>query len=306
MSVALEHCFLCGAANLRQVYVARDRHYGIPGLYRIVRCATCSLMFLNPMYTDQELSVLYPVDYYAYQDKFTSPRWKGIIKTLVGIRIGTMDPEFRVPGKMLDLGCGTGWFLQEMRHRGWEVYGVEINRAAAELGRKNAALNIFPGTLRQAKFAADTFDYIRANHSFEHISCPDDTLEEIYRVLRPGGKLLIGVPNVTGLNARLFRQYWWYLGAPVHPVTYSVKTLRMLLMKHDFEISKITCNSDYSGILGSLQIWLNRNNGRKSTEGALINSQVLKVVFQRAAKVVDLFGLGDAIEIIATKPELQS
>jgi SAM-dependent methyltransferase len=258
-------------------------------------------MFLNPMYSEEELSALYPADYYAYQDNFRRRRWKEILKAVVGFRIATKDPGFPAPGRMLDLGCGSGWFLRDMRDKGWEVHGVEINSAAAELGRRQAQLDIFAGTIQQANFPTDHFDYVRSNHSFEHITCPNETLEEIRRVLRPGGKLMIGVPNVAGLNARLFQEYWWYLGAPVHPFTYSVDTLSRFLKKHEFGILEVNYNSDCSGILGSVQIWLNRNNGRRSTEGALVNNPVLKIATQWMAKGVDLFRLGDAVEIVATK-----
>jgi len=301
MSAELRSCPLCGKEEFGLSFLARDRHYGISGLYRIVRCAHCSLMFLNPMLSDEELCALYPSDYYAYQDNSHFARWKEIAKMLVRFRIKTRDPEFAVPGRILDLGCGTGWYLRDMRAQGWDVYGVEINSAAAELGRTGAGLNIFAGTLRQASFPSDFFDYVRANHSFEHISCPGETLDEIRRILRPEGRLLIGVPNVAGLNARIFRQYWWYLGAPVHPFTYSARTLSQLLNKHSFAVERVVFNSDYSGILGSTQIWLNRKNGRKSTEGALITNPIFKIVCQWAAKFGDLFHLGDAIEITAMK-----
>jgi SAM-dependent methyltransferase len=301
MTMELKCCPLCETKNLQPVYLARDRHYGIPGTFKIVRCADCSLLFLNPMYSDEELSAFYPRDYYAYQNKSRQDPWKEILKRLAGLQIRTKDPQFPVPGRMLDLGCGTGWFLRGMREQGWEVHGVEINSAAAELGRKEACLNIFGGTLKQANFPSNYFDYLRANHSFEHISCPGETLDEIRRVLRPGGRLFLGVPNVAGLNARIFRQYWWYLGAPVHPFTYSVETLSRLLKKHHFCIQKVTYNSDYSGILGSLQIWLNHRNGRKSTVGLAMNNPILKVICHWTAKCIDFLKMGDAIEIVAVK-----
>lgn len=303
MTVELKFCPLCGAGTLGPLYLAKDRHYGIQGIYEIVRCGGCSLVFLNPMYSEQELSALYPTDYYAYQDNFSRSRWKELVKALLGFRIGTRDPAFHAPGRVLDLGCGSGWFLREMREMGWDTYGVEVSAPAAELGQKKAGLNIFAGTLQEAKFPANYFDYVRSNHSFEHISCPGDTLKEIYRVLKPGGLLLIGVPNVASLNAIIFREYWWYLGAPVHPFTYSVKTLSQFLTQHQFQVVHITYNSDYSGILGSCQIWANRKNGRMSTQGSLIRNPVLKVLSQWTAKCVDLFRAGDAIEIVATKPE---
>jgi SAM-dependent methyltransferase len=304
VSSELRKCPLCGSEALHSTYLAKDRHYGIPGRFHIVKCISCSLIFLNPLLGDEELSALYPADYYAYQDNMlNSSRWKEIAKRLMGIRIKTRDPKFTAPGRMLDLGCGTGWFLRDMREEGWDVYGVEINSAAAEVGGSEAGLNIFAGTLMEAKFPSNFFDYIRANHSFEHISCPGDTLDEIRRILRPGGKLLLGVPNVSGLNARLFGEYWWYLGAPVHPFTYSVKTLSRLLSKHAFEVEEVNYNSDYSGILGSSQIWLNRKNGRKSTEGSVYSNPLLKVLCHWIAKCIDAALLGDAIEIVAVRRE---
>jgi SAM-dependent methyltransferase len=301
VSYHLTHCPLCEGANQRQIYLAKDRHYGISGLYPIVHCTDCSLIFLNPMYSDTELSVLYPTTYYAYQDNFRRNRWKNLAKRMLGYRVRTLDPKFSKPGKMLDLGCGSGWFMCAMRDEGWETEGVEIDASAAELGRSKAGLSIFPGTLEQANFMSLGFDYVRSNHSFEHISCPGRTLDEIHRILRPEGLLFIGVPNVASLNARLFGQYWWYLGAPVHPFTYSTHTLCRLLQKHKFKVQRINYNSDWSGILGSFQIWLNRANGRKSGEGAMINNPLLKVLCHWTARLVDLFHLGDAIEITAMK-----
>jgi SAM-dependent methyltransferase len=190
-----------------------------------------------------------------------------------------------------------------MRDQGWRVDGVEISQAAAEVGRNMANLNIFSGGLTDARFPSNHFDYIRANHSFEHMCDPNETLNEIYRILKPGGRLLIGVPNQESLNSAVFGPYWWYRGAPVHPFTYSPSTLSRFLVKHGFNVNRVNYNSDYSGILGSLQIWANRNNGRRSTEGFLINSAPLKVICHWLAKIIDRLRVGDAIEIIATKLE---
>jgi SAM-dependent methyltransferase len=301
MSENLRSCPLCTATQLRELYVTRDRHYGISGSYRIVVCANCSLMFLNPMYSDQELAALYPSDYYAYQNRFESNRVKELLKKLLCFNITTRDPSFKSPGTFLDVGCGSGWFLEVMRSRGWMTHGVEISEAAARLGRESKNLQIYCGTLHDAKFPSESFDYVRSNHSFEHMSEPNEALDEMYRILKPNGKLFIGVPNVRSLNAQVFKRYWWYLGAPVHPFTYSVKTLSEMLARHKFEVCTVNYNSDYSGILGSFQIWSNRNTSRKSGEGLLINNPVLKLMCQWMAKFEDVLRLGDAIEVTASK-----
>src|SRR5713226_3205742 len=117
MSESLGSCPLCEATDLRELYITSDRHYGISGLYRVVRCANCSIVFLNPMYSDEELAALYPSDYYAYQEHSPTNRWKELAKRLLGYRIGTHDPHFETSGTVLDLGCGSGWFLEAMRAR---------------------------------------------------------------------------------------------------------------------------------------------------------------------------------------------
>lgn len=255
------------------------------------------------MYSDKELAALYPSHYYAYQDEFQIRKWKELARRLLGYRVGTKEPRFQAPGTILDLGCGSGWFLDRMQSRGWKTYGVEISEQAALLGREARGLQIFCGTLQDAKFSSECFDYVRANHSFEHISCPNETLDEIHRILKPQGKLLIGVPNVHSLNARVFKQYWWHLCAPVHTFNYSPDTLCRILLKHGFQLEKLSFNSDYFGILGSLQIWMNRKNGEKSMDGMLVNNYLLRFACQCAANLVDLAGQGDMIEITAVKAD---
>ena len=131
MSKLLSYCPLCAATEIKTMYQARDPHYGISGSYRIVRCANCSLVFLNPMYSDGELTALYPSDYYAYQDEVRGSLWKQRAKKLLGYWQGTREPRFNRPGTFLDIGCGSGAFVERMRDAGWRAQGVEVNEAAA-------------------------------------------------------------------------------------------------------------------------------------------------------------------------------
>src|SRR5262245_13376794 len=105
---------------------------------------------------------------------------------------------------MLDLGCGTGVFLAAMRDRGWNVNGVEFNPIAAKLGQETYGIEMYPGTLEQANYPAQTFDYVRSNHSFEHMLNPREVLREIRRIIKPNGTLFVGVPNVEGWAAKAF------------------------------------------------------------------------------------------------------
>jgi SAM-dependent methyltransferase len=255
------------------------------------------------MYSDEELSAFYPADYYAYHDDPKVPRWKGITKRLLGYWNGTREPRFETSGRFLDIGCGSGAFVARMVQQGWESYGVEVNRAAAELGQSKG-LGIRYGTLQQATLPANFFDYVRASHSLEHVSCPHETLAEIRRILKPSGILLIAVPNIDSLNARLFKKYWWHLCPPVHTFSYSESSLTRMLKQHGFVIRKVVFNSDYVGLLGSLQIWLNRRSDRTSVQGVVFRLIPLRVVCGWLQKALDILGKGDMIEVTACNDKL--
>ncbi len=192
--------------------------------------------------------------------------------------------------------------MQVMQAKGWKVCGVEPSAFGSGQGQ-SAGLDIFHGTLLAAKFQSNSFDYIRSNHSFEHMPNPVEVLNEIFRILKPQGKLFIGIPNMGSLPYRIFGRYWWYLGAPLHTYTYNVSNISMLLRRSGFSIDKVYFHSNYASLLGSLQIYLNRKNRRNSSEGKLIRNPLLMLISNIAMWVVDRIGQGDAIEVIATKPQ---
>ncbi len=292
-----EACALCGCARQSVLHVTRDRHYGIPGDFTVARCDDCQLVFLSPMPTEAQLASFYPDDFYAYQPHPKDSAGKRALKMLLSIEIRTLDPKFPQPGKVLDLGCGSGQFLAGYRERGWEVWGVEPSKKAAQYGREQYGLNIVGGTLLEARLPAGHFDYIRSNHSFEHVPNPNEVMRELRRLIKPDGLLHIGVPNIDSLNGRLFGKYWWYLGAPVHTFGYSVETLTRMAAKHGFERVRTQYNGDFSGVVGSLQIFLNRANGKPSSQGRLINSAPAKVLGHWTAGLINRFEQGDAIEL---------
>ena len=302
----LTHCPLCGNDEFSEIVQARDRHYGNSGLFPVVECDRCGLNFLNPTPTVDYLSCAYPVDYYAYQAPSRNlghPKWvKGFRKLLRSLTFyhshETGDPKFEKAGTMLDIGCGSGTFLASMRDKGWEVEGVELDGKAADRGLANG-LAIFAGTLDEARFPSAKFDYVRSNHSFEHIHNPKEILREIRRILKDDGRVFIGVPNVKSFAAKLYGTYWWYLGAPVHPFGYSPSTLTRMLEEQDFTVECVKYNSNAAGILGSLQLYLNRNNGKLGEDGPVFRSKLLMLVGYWAARMTDFVHTGDCIELIA-------
>jgi SAM-dependent methyltransferase len=306
MSYRLRECPLCGGRKFVPLLSARDYHYGNPGEYTQSQCIQCRLAFLDPMYDEQELAAFYPKNYYAFGDRFQVSHpdysFRARIWRFLGLReFPTKDPKFERPGRMLDVGCGSGWFIFQMREAGWDVTGVEPNVAAANFGKSEKGLNIIPGSLLDVTFPAGSFDYVRMNHSFEHMEHPNPVLDEAYRILADNGKLMIGVPNRDSLNARVFGRYWHHLALPVHTFSYSVRTLSRMLRKHNFEVKKVVFNTNPTPLLESIEMYLNREDASLSFKGRLTVSVAATILGNCAAQLQNFFRVADMIEITAAK-----
>jgi SAM-dependent methyltransferase len=295
-------CPLCRGQAAPHLVGTHDLHYGIDGQWNYQRCRDCRVVFLNPAPTALFLSSAYDDSYYSYQE-FAAPKaWQTWLRRAAGYNLGvTGDPVFASPGRILDIGCGSGEFLFRMKAAGWETHGVELSPKAVEIGNTRHGLNLQAGTLAQAALQPAYFDYVRLNHSFEHVLDPRETLTLIGNYLKPDGLLFIGVPNVDGLAARLFGRYWWNLGPPVHPFNYSKPTLTRLLAEHGFEIASFRTNSNFAGILGSLQMALNDRRGLRSDTGRVFTNPIAKLLTHWVAKIIDIASAGDCLEIVARK-----
>jgi SAM-dependent methyltransferase len=297
-----ESCPICGGRHRPHLLGTEDLHYGIAGTWDYHRCSACDVVFLDPAPTARFLEDAYDDSYYSYQPFSMRKPWQRLLRRIAGYNLGeTGDPRFAAPGRVLDIGCGSGEFLWKMKAAGWETHGVEISARAAESGNRMHDLRIQAGTMATATLPAAYFDYVRLNHSFEHILDPHETLDSIGRVLADAGLLFIGVPNVDGVAPRVFGKYWWNLGPPVHPFNYSKRALRRLLEQHGFEIVTCRTNSSFAGVLGSLQMAWNARRGLRKDTGAWLTNPVAKVLTQWLAKLSDLAGAGDCLEIVARK-----
>jgi SAM-dependent methyltransferase len=141
--------------------------------------------------------------------------------------------QFIPSGKLLDVGCSTGFLLNAARLR-FEPTGVEPSRWAADYAGRQLKILVRRGTLEEAKFPDASFDVVTLVDVIEHLADPLSTLQEIRRVLKPGGLLYVVTPNIASLMARLMRSRWWGL-RPAHIYYFSPRTLRHLLDKAGFE-----------------------------------------------------------------------
>jgi len=223
-------CPLCGAAGARLRY---------PGNPLPVRQCACGMVFLSPQPSPEQLREIYGSDYYlslgiSGQDD----------EAVRGMKKETFRRQFEAiaagakPGRVLDVGCASGFFMEAATEAGWEAYGVELSGFAAELARSRFGDRVRHGTLEEAGYPDAFFDVVTLFDLLEHVPDPRSFLAEVRRVLRPGGRLLLVLPNAASLSARLMGRHWSHYNAE-HLHYFTPETVAVLLCACGFEVEGV-------------------------------------------------------------------
>uniref|UniRef100_A0A7C2WBW3 Class I SAM-dependent methyltransferase n=1 Tax=Thermorudis sp. TaxID=1969470 RepID=A0A7C2WBW3_9BACT len=239
-AIELEHvaCDLCGADDADLLLHLRDLIHRTAGLpFTLVRCRRCGLRYLNPRSLPAQLDRFYPADYAPHRRSglaAAARRW------LLRRELRALWPLLAPPRRVLELGCGSGDLLQIVRELGNpSVLGIEPSASAADLARQRWGLEVVRGTLEEARLASGSFDVALAQHVLEHLPSPSATLAELARVLRPGGTLVLWLPNAGSWAARVWGPAWMGYDAPRHLYTFDLETLRALLDRHGFGVAAV-------------------------------------------------------------------
>jgi SAM-dependent methyltransferase len=144
-------------------------------------------------------------------------------------------------GRLLDVGCGAGYFLSGMRRHGWEVSGLEVSRRAAQIAERDYGLEVRVGELGSMAFAASSFDVVTLWNVLEHLPSPKGDLRIIHDILRPGGLLAFGIPNAASLDARVFGRFWAGLDMPRHLHVFAPEALGRMLTELGFRVAGRRC-----------------------------------------------------------------
>ena len=198
------------------------------------------------------------------------------------------------PGRILDVGCGSGAFLLALAEAGWECHGVEPDAGAVRAAYEAGLYGVRAGDLTDAGFDAGSFDVVRFWHSLEHVPSPTAQLREARRVLRPGGTLVVGVPNFGSALARRAKARWFYLDVPRHLWHFEPRTLRRVVEGSGFEVSRLDQCSTGDALLGTL------DHLRPGRRERLLESRAAWFAALPAAALLDLAGRGDALRLEAT------
>lgn len=210
----------------------------------LVECRKCGLLYLNPRPIEEQSGAFYENDAYnpfisAKTEKNTFDRlYDRIRKHNNRSKRKLIERHLSGPGRLLDVGCGTGEFLAEMASVGWQVRGIERDAKAAAYAVEKLRVNVVRGTLDSMPSVEASFDVVTMWHVLEHVYNPHKTLMQIRDLLKEGGLLVVAVPNAHSLDAKIYQQNWVAYDAPRHLQHFNFKSLRGLCEMHGFSVLK--------------------------------------------------------------------
>jgi SAM-dependent methyltransferase len=304
-------CGYCGSQEATRYAELEDWLCGMQGRFTMVRCARCGVLRLNPRPDRDTVGRYYLEDYKPFADGRSTP-WS------VSNRIRAWSLEYglrrrvrmvsrhRPEGRLLDVGCATGLFLDAARRHGpWQVEGVEPSPSAAAHGRRELGLEIRQDTFADADFDAGSFDVITMWDVLEHLHNPRAAVQKAAQLLRPGGALVVRIPHLESLGARLFGRYWAGLDAPRHLHIFPRHVLGELMHQAGLDPSEWQCWGSHHIFALSLQFWLRARTGRGGGalpwEGVLASLPVRALALPWFTLVDRILKRGSALAMVARK-----
>jgi SAM-dependent methyltransferase len=235
-------CYLCGTGDPK-LLVELDR-------YNVLRCVNCSFVY-SDFPADQAASLYdehyFHEDFGPYFAESFGEVENGPLRKKFEEYAGVLAEFSPPPGELLDVGCAAGLFLDVARERGWNVQGLELSPHAVKVAREHFGLTVHEGDFAAVDLEEGSFDAITLLDVLEHLYEPSESLQRIKALLRPGGILMVVLPNDRNLTTMVSRGAYHATRGRVsypasrvhqiyHPCYYTPKTLTGLLRREGFEI----------------------------------------------------------------------
>ncbi|PCJ22154.1 MAG: methyltransferase type 12 [Gammaproteobacteria bacterium] len=294
---------------------AKDIICNLPGEFSVVSCQSCGLLRTNPRPTPETIGFYYPDDYGPYQGTKVSQKELAGLKRVSWLRkfirklfkFNTNCLPKVNPGRMLEIGCASGAFMHKMANEGWDVEGIEFSEAAAESARQ-LGYNVFAGAVECAPEPLVKYDLIVGWMVIEHLHDPIKALKKMRSWVKPGGQLVISVPNAGSIEFRVFKRNWYALQVPNHLYHFDTETLTEVLRKSGWRTQKIYHQRVLGNLVASLGYVCNEKFGESFFSNWLMRfplaSGRLVYLMYPLAFIMSLFGQTGRMTIWAVGADL--
>jgi 2-polyprenyl-3-methyl-5-hydroxy-6-metoxy-1,4-benzoquinol methylase len=307
-------CFLCGSPGLGLYQELPDILFGASGHWNLKRCQNsgCGLIWLDPMPVEEDLHLAYQTYFthaqadhkrnFAKEFRKLLYRLYNLVNYPVNILSGLKEPKDKIkkmylndvaPGRLLDVGCGDGTFLSRMRNFGWSVNGVDFDKKAIENAKLLYNLELHHGNLESARFPGNSFDAITLSHVIEHVPDPVALLSDVYRLLKPGGRMVLTTPNADSLGHQKFRKYWFGLDPPRHLHVFTINSLLQCAKRTNLVVEQALSTAANADIFIGGSYSIRETAKRGLTERRTLGISVFRVANAIYWQYQELLGLNE-------------
>lgn len=237
-----ERCPVCDSAGIHHVFNATDHTVTLES-FGIWQCANCSVRFTQNVPGIDDIGKYYKSENYISHTETS----KGLVNWLyLRVRKFTLSSKRRfiesetqqTKGMLLDIGAGSGAFVHHMKTSGWAVEGVEPDSGAIERAAREYQLSLKPSSAL-FNFEEHSFDAVTMWHVLEHVHDLHGYINQIKKIIRPGGTVFIAVPNYTSYDAEHYQSSWAAYDVPRHLYHFSPASMIELMKKHGFTVKKM-------------------------------------------------------------------
>ena len=255
-----EPCCPCCEAVLdpRLSFSGLDRLHRTRGQFEVRRCPACGAGVTLPLANAADLASYYPEAYGPYDDVLgpvarrisRAIRWHQGRHALKGAPLSALRGA--PAGRAVDVGCGRGDLAALFVERGWKVTGIEPSAGACRAARARG-VDAREGTLADVELESGAYDAAIFQHSLEHTPDPASDLEKVRVALRPGGLVLISVPNFASWQRLRFGDRWYHLDLPRHRTHFTPQALEAALGRAGLQVESMATSTSTVGLPATLQ-----------------------------------------------------
>ena len=286
-------CNLCGGHEAVHLFRKFD--------FDLVRCSTCGLAYVGNPPDAAAVEAFYSAQA-DYHNELLDPTHPSFGRMQEIARQHVKMLKRSIPDltglKVLDVGCSSGLFLDEVRKEGALAFGAELSPDTASFARKHFGLVVHNGDWRSAGYGPANFDVITLFDVIEHLPDPLAELEALLPLLKPDGIILQSTPDIEGLFPRLSYplakplDYWPHPEPPHHLFQFSEKTLSAMVEKAGFRVTRAD----------QTNIYLSYSFGTPKHWRASPKSLAYAALFAPVAALAPLLGMGDWLYLAAKRP----
>ena len=279
-----KQCLICNSSDLKSIR-RYEKHF-------LIKCNNCSFFFSKKIPTQKELELHY--EGYGRNDYLSPITIKRYNDILDGFE------KYKKTKKLLDVGCGIGYFLEAAIKRGWQVFGTEYTDEAIEICEKKG-ITMHKGILKSENYVEESFDIITSFEVIEHINNPIPELTNFHKLLRKGGLVYLTTPNFNSILRYRLKSDYNVICYPEHLSYYTPKTLKNAFLNTGFQMKKIETTGFSLTRLktskgSSNEAFISKSSTDEKIRGTIEANKMLQVIKKLINKLLSIIGKGDSLK----------